>query len=238
VGDLDGDGKGELVTSVGSFARAMRINAQGELAVLDQFNARDSTAEIATALIVPETDAKRPAVILYDRKGEQFQLLRADAQGLYEVADSTAAGKIDVVGAESRRLPGGKAEAFVFGKDRFWWLPIGQTDYSATTVSTHATDLPEISYSDVIAGDFDRDGRMEIVCVDPTKNLLEILTRSGDGRWQSAMHFKIFETDQHFQGRKGSPMEPRETLIADVTGDGKPDLLLLVHDRVLIYPQE
>jgi hypothetical protein len=32
-------------------------------------------------------------------------------------------------------------------------------------------------------------------------------------------------------------LEPREVVVADVTGDGKKDLLLLVHDRVLIYPQ-
>jgi hypothetical protein len=237
LGDLDGDGKSELVTSVSSFARAMRVSAQGELTVIDQFNARDSSAEVASTLILPKAGAK-PAVVLYDRKGEQFQLLQANAKGLYEIADSTPSGKIDVISAETRQLSNGATEAFIFGKDRFWWLPLGQTDYTATTVSTHATDLPEISYSDVIAGDFNNDGRAEIVCVDPTKNLLEILGRGADDRWESLMHFKVFEVDQHYQGRKGSPMEPRETVVADVTGDGKKDLILLVHDRVLIYPQE
>jgi len=56
--------------------------------------------------------------------------------------------------------------------------------------------------------------------------------------WQSRMHFTVFEKDAHYQGRRGSPEEPRETVIADVTGDGKADLILLVHDRVLVYPQE
>ena len=27
-------------------------------------------------------------------------------------------------------------------------------------------------------------------------------------------------------------------MIADVTGDGKADLILLSHDRVLVYPQD
>ncbi|MGC4072614.1 MAG: VCBS repeat-containing protein [Nibricoccus sp.] len=238
LGDIDGDGKSELVTSVSSFARAMRINEQGELAVVDQYNARDSNAEVASTLVLPVAGSKRPVVVLYDRKGEQFQILRASDKGLYELADSTPTGKIEVISAETRQLPGGATEAFIFGKDRFWWLPLGQTDYAATTVATHATDLPEISYSDVIAGDFNNDGRPEIVCVDPAKNLLEILSRGSDDRWTSLMHFKVFEIDQHYQGRKGSPMEPRETLIGDVTGDGKKDLILLVHDRVLIYPQE
>ena len=30
--------------------------------------------------------------------------------------------------------------------------------------------------------------------------------------------------------------EPSQAIIADVTGDGAADLLLLAHDRVLIYP--
>ncbi|GIT31893.1 MAG: hypothetical protein Ct9H300mP1_39390 [Planctomycetaceae bacterium] len=36
----------------------------------------------------------------------------------------------------------------------------------------------------------------------------------------------------------GAGSEPREVLIADVTGDDRPDLVLLVHDRVLVYPQD
>jgi hypothetical protein len=54
--------------------------------------------------------------------------------------------------------------------------------------------------------------------------------------WRSRLHFQVFETDGHASQRKGSPLEPRETIIADVTGDGRNDLVLLVHDRVLVYP--
>jgi hypothetical protein len=32
--------------------------------------------------------------------------------------------------------------------------------------------------------------------------------------------------------------EPREALVSDVTGDGKNDLVVVVHDRILVYPQE
>jgi len=141
------------------------------------------------------------------------------------------------VGAEVRKTKTG-AEAFIFGRDRFWWLPLTRDDFTPSTQATHATDLPEVSYSDVLAGDLNNDGKAELVCVDPNKNLIEILGSGSDGHWESLMHFKVFETDQHYQGRKGSVLEPRESIIADVTGDGKKDLILLVHDRVLVYPQE
>jgi len=238
TGDLDGDGKAEMLVSTGSFARALRLNAAGELTVVDQFNARDPNSEIGTAFVLPPAaTGKKPMIVLYDKKADQFEMLTANEQALYRVTDSTIAGKIEVVGVEVHKSKIG-TEVFVFGRDRFWWLPLVHDDFAPSTLTTHATDLPDISYSDVLAGDLNNDGKPELVCVDPNKNLIEILGRGADERWESLMHFKVFETDQHYQGRKGSVLEPRESIISDVTGDGKKDLILLVHDRVLIYPQE
>jgi hypothetical protein len=238
TGDLDGDGKAEMLVSTGGFTRALKLSASGELTVVDQFNARDPNSEIATAFVLPPAaPGKKPVIVLYDKKTDQFQSLTADEKSLYHVSDSTIAGKIEVVGVEVRKNKTGP-EVFVFGRDRFWWLPLTREDFTPTTQATHATDLPDVSYSDVIAGDLNNDGKPELVCVDPNKNLIEILGTGSNGRWESLMHFRVFETDQHYQGRKGSVLEPRETIIADVTGDGKKDLILLVHDRVLIYPQE
>lgn len=238
AGDLNGDGKAEMLVSTNGYARALKLSADGELTVLDQFNARDPNAEIATALVLPSTDGgKKPNLVLYDKKTDQFQILSANDQNLYRVTDTTVAGKIEVVGAEVRKTKTG-VEAFVFGRDRFWWMPLARDDFSPTTRTTHATDLPSVSYADIISGDLNSDNRLELVCIDPEKNLLEILGQGADDRWESLLHFKIFETDQHFQGRKGTVLEPRETIIADVTGDGKKDLILLVHDRVLVYPQD
>ena len=35
-----------------------------------------------------------------------------------------------------------------------------------------------------------------------------------------------------------SPVEPKEGLLKDLTGDGKTDIFLYTHDRLLLYPQE
>lgn len=238
--DVAGDGKTSLLVSSGGFARALRVDADGALTVVDQFNARDTTAEITAAFAIPGTKGKRPEVLLYDRKGEQFQRLRANKQGVYDVVDSVPAGRIDVVGGEVRTAgKGGAPELFVLGKDRFWWLPLGRSDFTARSVETHTTDLPGINYSDVVAGDLTGDGKAELVTLDPENSVVEILARDEAAKtWVSRMHFKVFETDEHYQGRKGESLEPREAVVADVTGDGKKDLLLLVHDRVLVYPQK
>jgi len=237
VGDIEGNGHEELIATNGNFARALRVNDKGELVVVDQFNARDSVAELGTTLVLPSVGKKKPVIVLYDKKTNFFQTLRANEQALYQVVNTSEAGKIDVTGSQVLTGKTG-TEAFIFGKDRFWWIPLGHQDYSADTVTTHGTDLPDVHYSDVVCGDLNGDGIAEAVCVDPDHNELEILGRAADNTWDSRMHFKVFETDEHFQGRKGASQEPRETIIADVTGDGKNDLILLVHDRILIYPQQ
>jgi len=227
--------------STGTFARALRVDGQGALAVADQFNARDTTAEIGAAFVVPLPGEKHPEVLLYDHKGGQFQRLRANGQGVYDVVDTVPVGRIDVVGSALRFAgkDGRSPELFVFGKDRFWWLPLGRGDFAARSAGSYATDLPDIDYSDVVAGDFTEGGRPELVAVDPDSNLVEILAWDPQAKaWSSRLHFKVFEIDQHYQGKKGSAQEPRETIVADVTGDGKKDLVLLVHDRVLVYPQQ
>lgn len=33
-------------------------------------------------------------------------------------------------------------------------------------------------------------------------------------------------------------VEPSELAIADVTGDGKNDIVTITHDRIIIYPQD
>lgn len=238
AGDIAGNGKDEILVSSGGYARALKLEPDGALTVIDQFNARDASTEITSALPLPSGKRRRPCVLLYDRKGEQFQLLEAGKQGVYDVVETIPAGRIDLIGSESRTTADGGTELFLLGKDRFWWLPLDREELEAKSVDTYATDLPDVNYRDVVAGDLNGDGLPELVTLDPDQSVVEVLSRNEDGKgWSSRLHFKVFETDAHFQGRKADSPEPREVIVADVTGDGKKDLVLLVHDRVLVYPQ-
>ena len=54
------------------------------------------------------------------------------------------------------------------------------------------------------------------------------------------MKFQVYER-KTFGGRGsrgGGGVQPRAIEIADVTGDGKNDVILLVHNRLNIYPQD
>ena len=75
--------------------------------------------------------------------------------------------------------------------------------------------------------------------MDGRKHVLEFLSFSQPKKeWQSVLHFKVFEEDLHYRGKKGGVNEPRDGIITDLNGDGKDDLVLLVHDRFLCYYQK
>jgi len=242
AGDVDGDGRPELLVSAENFIRALRLAEDGELVTVAQFDARDSGAEITTGFVLPpaEAAAGEPVrVVLHDRKTNQLHLLaRAPGAAEAETLDLRSVARLEVTGAMRLTGPRGRRELVLLGKDRFWWMPEGAADFTLKGEGTYASDLPNVRHAYVTGGDFDGDGRTDLVAADVGTNTIEILSRDEDGEWAGRLHFKVFETDPHYEGNRGGGQEPREALVADVTGDGKSDLVLLVHDRVLVYPQE
>ena len=92
-----------------------------------------------------------------------------------------------------------------------------------------------MQYSALSSGDLNGDGQPDLVALDNRETrILEVLRREGT-RWRSALHFEVFE-DHGREANQGSRKEPRELLVTDMTGDGRDDILVLVHDRVLLYP--
>jgi hypothetical protein len=80
------------------------------------------------------------------------------------------------------------------------------------------------------------DGFLDLVALDAGEQSLGVLSFSESGRLMPITRFKVFES-RLFQGGEPREFEPSIALIADLTGDGADDVVLLCHDRVLLYPQ-
>ena len=87
-----------------------------------------------------------------------------------------------------------------------------------------------------MAASFSGGDRDDIALLDTAKSrVIEFFQPVNGSKWQSAMHFRVFETDPHFRGKTGLQNEPHDYAALDLDSDGRLDLCLLTHDRVLLY---
>lgn len=235
VFDVDGDGSNELIVGRIGYARALRVK-DDNLEMVDQFNARRGD-DVVSAVVPLYDDGGVEQLVFYVAGVGEFQLLERDTDGVFRYRTTVDAGKINL--SEWYQLEGGQGTSeFIFaGEDRFWRLPEQADVWTRLVEDTYETELDEVNYSYVEGADFDQNGQPDLIAVDGQSHVVEILVRS-DANWESRMFWEVFEQNLHYQGRTGSSVEPREVVIADLTGDGRLDFAVLVHDRILFYPQE
>ena len=99
------------------------------------------------------------------------------------------------------------------------------------------SDEPRRVEHEFVIGDVNGDGFVDVTALDAAEQMAEILTFSQSGKLRYGTAFEVFETKM-FAGGEPKEFEPNMGLVTDITGDGKDDLVLMAHDRVLIYPQQ
>lgn len=239
TGDIDGDGVDEVIIAASGFARALRLDDDDNLEVVAQFNARSGEVEVAAAAVTGTGSLRGLNVALVETLNDRLHVLTHRRAGIWRFAESLELPPIDLIEARSIDLDGsGTLDLVLFGANRLIWLPVGAHDRVLAPTSTWECDLEGVGYQLLATGDLDADGVEEVIAVDTRdSHVLEILRPASSNRWRSLLHFTVFEVDPHYEGQRGSIHQPREIVVADLTADGLDDLVLVAHDRVLLYPQ-
>ncbi len=247
--DINHDGQAELLLSQQNFARALRFGEDGVWRILDQYNAAGRNDEVVAAVQHDIDDDGTPEMILLDRKNQQLQILKPGEGGAYRPHTTVPVGSWNVSGqlkllcedllAVGRHLVLFDGEKFAFVLPRRHLS--SDIAFDLENVLSWETRVRDGRYAHLAVGDVNSDGRDDIVLVESRKNYLDILTYEPSEaiiRIVQGTRFQVFE--QKSFGRE-SPMgtaEPRELVIADVTADGAADIVAIVHDRIVIYPQD
>ena len=106
----------------------------------------------------------------------------------------------------------------------------------ADIASYRADDEDRIEH-EIEAGDINGDGYTDLVVLDAGEQMCEVFSISAARRIVPAIEFKVFES-MMFSGGRDAEYEPSSAFVGDLTGDGRDDIMLTVHDRLVIYPQE
>ena len=208
----------------------------GVLSVLDQINA-PAGSRIVAACAVDLDGTGAAEVIIADKEGNSLRIMRRDASGVYAEAKVLDMGDFDFRGLSAVDLSGdGREDLLVAGARKLAVVPVGEERRVFTHGTPYESPSRDAHLTRLAAADLTGTGEEEILVLDGRNNDVEILGHDGEG-WKRLRFWKIFEL-KSFENVRPSLDEPHGLLVADVTGDGRQDVVILAHDRVLVYPRE
>lgn len=228
---------GLLYVAREAFARKMKYE-NDKWSIADQFNAGESKARLAGVAVLDLDDTAGDEIVLVDTGVRKLRVLRM-TNGLYRPWKEVELGSIRFVSSHVSDLNGdGRDDLLLLGNQRFAVLYSGNVGSDLVEIATYESDRDDFYAADVIAGDINGDGAIDLTVIDTSIDGLELLAFDADRGIQAATHFRVFE-EKRLVSKSGSRgTEPREGFVADVTGDGRSDLVLLCHDRLIVYPQD
>jgi hypothetical protein len=232
-----GDKKGLLITQE-NFARHMVLSQQKRWEVVDQFNITESNSKIVAGTVVDLNGEGDPEIALVDGGLRKLRVLRK-IDGSYQSWKEIDIGDFQLKSLKVADLNGDKKDDLVlFGADKFAVLFAGGQSPALKELASFESQLDKVYPTDVVAGDLNGDGHTDLAMTDVRGHFVEIIQYRPTTGLKHALYFRIYEQKSFAGNDEVKDAEPREALVADVTGDGLVDLILLAHDRLLVYPQD
>jgi hypothetical protein len=249
VADVDGDAKPELLLAQKNFLRAVVLKPEQALAgttnkltwvfdVKEQINGAGSDSRLVGAAAIPGGTNATPALFLIDAERKVLTLCERDSSGVWQTVRNVPLPVTDFTSLRPVALGGSTANCVgFFGLNAVAWLALSGDTWELRTLDGYETPIRDGYLHDVISGDLNNDGRKDLVFLETAKNYVDLVLFDANHKLVPGNRWQVFE-QRAYRGRPGDLAEPREAAVADLTGDGKNDLLVLVHDRLLLYPQE
>ena len=213
----DQDGKPALIAVREQFVRSFRFDENEQIRVLDQDNGPDGTTELSLAC-----QLGKDQWMFFDKKSNK--LLRTEPGQPAATAEIPKLAFTNLVAHHGAGL--------LIGARGVMRVAF-QTGPSLKAVATHEPPTDKTYYWIGRTGDFDGDKIPDLAMIDRRLPGVQILAGGKEGI-KRALAIPVFETRP-----SASPNnEPRALATGDLDGDGRCDLVLIAHDRILIYLQD
>lgn len=247
--DIDGDGKPELLLTQKNFVRAVVLKSDTSLqnvtnkggwtfSVKEQINGTASNSRLVGAAAVPKGTNAVPSLFLLDAERKSLTLCERDKAGVWQVVRNLPLPVSDFTALQPIALGGTNMNSVAFlGMNAVGYMPLEGQVWDLASLDGYETPIKDGHLNDVVVGDLNNDKRKDLVFLETAKNYLDLVIFDAHHKLVPANRWQVFE-ERTFRSRRSDLPEPREAVVADLTGHGKNDLAVMVHDRILVYPQE
>lgn len=247
--DVDGDGKPELLLAQKNFLRAVVLEnpradsdkpkgAEWSFTVKEQINGAGSNSRVVGAAAMRNGANAIASIFLLDAEGKALTLSERDQAGVWKVARNLPLPVSDFQSLQAVALGDSRPNSIAcLGANLAAWMTFHGDVWEFTELDGYESPIKDAFLHDVVSGDLNNDGRKDLVFLEVGKSYIDVVTYEPPHRLVPANRWQVFE-ERTFRSRRADSAEPREALIADFNNDGKNDLIVVVHDRIILYPQE
>ncbi len=235
--DIEGDGIPELLIADKNFVRAVRYDMTPDdgsspgWQVVEQFNTDDPTTE----LVAVAAEGRR--IVAADKPGNRLVIFESGKDGKWSQTETLRLQGFPIGAIHTGSFTGdGEPSVLVMGRDGYAVVRLGGERRALEEVGSWRSEDDRSVPHRLAIGDINADGYGDMVSLDAGNQNFDIFTYNSSGDMLHVRGFQIFESKM-FSGGEGRETQPREMIITDLTGDGRHDVVMLCHDRVLIYPQ-
>ncbi|MDX2175450.1 MAG: VCBS repeat-containing protein [Candidatus Sumerlaeia bacterium] len=225
------------------FARAFAIGAEGVPEVLAQMNGRNSRSRLVAAATGSFRDGGRRDVALLDAANRCVTFYGVEEKdGPYALLANVDLDRGEYTAMQALDLDGDKRDdVLLLAQDRLAVIHTRRMNGGFATAAMARTEVEDGGYHGVFSAQLLPGGPDEIVAVEAKEHLLEFFALGRDEAKEEALlrfySFKAFDEERSIAARSNldSPAEPREVVAEDMDESGRPQLLTLMHDRLVRY---
>lgn len=190
----------QLGNGDGTFQSAVSFPGIGIVPVVGDFN-NDGNLDVALESFVYPTDT-------------DFNLLLGNGDGTFQPAITTVLKNASALGVVLADLNGdGKLDAVAAGGNRISIL-LGKGDGTFNVNFDQRPNPIQTDLGPLVAADFNRDGKTDIVVIDVISNTIRLFPGNGDGTFQPPLKYVTL-------------IYPTQVATADFDDDGNPDLAVV-----------
>jgi hypothetical protein len=235
--DVDSDGLPELLIADDNYVRAVRYEPSPEEGVspgwqvVKQVNLEDGASNLIS--IAQSTDT----IYVADKENERIVLIQNNNNEGWEEADSLFVHGYDLGPIYSGDFTGDNVNDIIaMSNAGFAIIQIKGDRITLQELQSWRSDNDRRVQHELAVGDVNSDGYSDMISLDAGEQMLEIFTFSESEKMLYVTGFKVFES-RIFSGGEPREWQPSQVIITDLSNDNKSDVLLLSHDRLILYKQ-